>query len=730
MAQKRALPFILPARLDERARLKQLRRYKIKPSNIAKIYEADGWILYIPTKKSFFKLPKEMIPGRELEHRIKRIHDYIEEYRSLIDLERRAEMDAQRNEIRTLSGREREVYGRAILGLKGRGEGMKFDLFIVRFSRDKVIDTEIGSGDIVLISRGEPLKSDLTATVMSVAKNYIEAAFSQKPPAWVRSEGIRVDLYVNDITFKRMESNLEKMRHIKAPYSDVRDIVLGLKSASKSATTEIEAFNGDLNETQLEAVSSALGGSETVLIHGPPGTGKTTTVTEVIVQAVKRGQRVLASADSNVAVDNMLRKLSKVEGLNLVRIGHPARVGEGLERYALFTLMENDPANAEIRELVEEVREHIEARNVHSKPTPARLRGMSRERIRTLAASGRSYRGVDTATIRSMARWIAEDEKVQRLFERIRALEEATVRRIVTRADVVLSTNGMVGSEALEGIYFDLAVIDEASQQMEPSTLLPMLRAPRAVLAGDHRQLPPTVLSGLDILRDSLFERLMQAGGIVSTMLGVQYRMNGTIMDFPNTLMYDGLLEADPSVAGRILKLERVPSDPFQRSLIEPEKAVTFIDTPSVDADERLRPRSTSYENEFEAGLVTSAVKSLVECGVKEGDIGIITPYLSQVKLIREMLEREDLQCEVRSVDGFQGREKEVVIISFVRSNLAREIGFVKDSRRLNVAMTRAKSKLIMIGNRTTLEPNTPFDRLFEWLEKEVGASLLKAPAS
>ncbi len=727
MARKSALPFILPARLDERARSLQLRRYRIKPSNIARVYEADGFVLYIPTKKSFFKLPKEMVPSRELEHRIKKIHDYIEEYRALLGVERRAEMDAQIREIGSMSGRERELYGRAVLGLRGRTTGMKFDLFIVRFSRDEKIETQIGSGDIVLISRGEPLKSDLTATVMAVAKNYIEVAFSQKPPSWVKGDGIRIDLYVNDITFKRMESNLEKMRHIEAPFSIQRDIILGLKRPSGPDIQEAEISNSVLNADQIEAVNLAAGENEIVLVHGPPGTGKTTTVTEVITEAVRRGERVLATADSNVAVDNMLRKLADVEGLDLVRIGHPARVGEGLERYTLFSRMETNPQSLKIKKLAEGIRERIEARDRHSKPTPSRLRGMSKERVKTLAATGRSFRGVDAATVRSMAAWIAEDEKLQTIFEKIRRIEESMVRKIVSEADVVLSTNGMVGSEALDGIRFDIAVIDEASQQMEPSTLLPLMRAPKAVLAGDHKQLPPTVVSGLDILKHSLFERLMLTDGVPSKMLGVQYRMNETIMDFPNSLMYERLLEADRSCADRMLELKRLPDSPFYRKLLDPKSPVVFADTSEIDADESLQPGSTSFENGAEAELVVQTVESLIECGVAAGEIGVITPYLSQVKLIRRMLEKRGVECEVKSVDGFQGREKEVVVISFVRSNLAKEIGFVKDSRRLNVAMTRAKSKLILVGDSSTLRANEPFDRLFDWLEKQKSAAILKS---
>ena len=718
MAPKRPLPFILPARLDERQRERKLRQLRIKPANIARTYAGDGWILYIPTKKSFFKLPKTMVPSRELEHRIRRIHDYIEEYKRLIDIERRAEMEAQLREIRSLSGKERELFGRAILGLKGRNAGRHFDLWLVRFGRDRVIETEIASGDIVLVSRGEPLKSDVTATVMAVGRNYVEVAFNERPPKWIKEEGVRLDLYVNDVTFKRMENNLEALRHMEDPAKRVRDIVLGLSVTDRAKPKRFEPFNERLNAPQKEAVGLALGSRDLMLIHGPPGTGKTTAVVETIRQFINGRKKILAAADSNVAVDNMLQKLAEDRHLTLVRVGHPARIDADLQRHSLMAKIAEDPRSAQVEAMLKEAQKLVEARNEHSKPTPSRLRGMSKERIKTLAAEGRSYRGVDMKTIRSMAMWIKEDEKVNRFYDAVRELERSIVRDILEGADVVLSTNGMVGSEAMEGMTFDVAVIDEASQQMEPSTLLPLMRAPKAVLAGDHKQLPPTVVSDLDLLKHSLFERLMEQGDLPQRMLEVQYRMNETIMDFPNRLMYDGRLKADESVARRSLDLKGSSVFGDLKEILDPRSPVVFLDTAKLDADENLPPRSTSYENPVEAERIAEIAKVLVKAGINEADIGIITPYLSQVKRIRKLLEKSEVSIETKSVDGFQGREKEVILISFVRANLAKEIGFVKDRRRLNVAMTRAKTKLIMIGHMPTLSANDPFDALQKWLEE------------
>ncbi len=440
----------------------------------------------------------------------------------------------------------------------------------------------------MLVSRGEPLKSDLTATVMAVGRNHVEAAFTERPPKWIKEGGVRLDLYVNDVTFKRMEANLEAMRHAGPPYGKIRDIVLELAEPTAGDLKPFDPVDAGLNATQKRAVGMALGDSEITLIHGPPGTGKTTTIVEAIRQWVKKGKKVLAAADSNVAVDNILAKLAEDKNVEVVRVGHPARIDTDLQRHSLMAKIAEDPRSRRVEAMLDEVKKLVEARNLHSKPTPSRLRGMSRERVKILAAEGRSCRGVDIKTIRSMAMWIEEDAKVNRFYDGIRELERSIVQDILESADVVLSTNGMVGSEAMEGMRFDVAVVDEASQQMEPSTLLPLMRAPKAILAGDHRQLPPTVVSDLDLLKHTLFERLTTRGEISRQMLEIQYRMHETIMDFPNHLMYEGRLRADPSVADRTLALRSKPADGLLATILAPENPVVFADTAALDADENL----------------------------------------------------------------------------------------------------------------------------------------------
>ncbi len=645
-----------------------------------------------------------------------KIQAYVREYGRLLDIERDAEKAAALEEIRRLSGRERERFGRALLDLEGRGAGRLFDLWLVRFGRSRPIRTEMAGGDVVLVSRGDPLKSDLQATVVRVGRQYVEAAFTQAPPKWVRRRGVRLDLFVNDVTFKRMAANLEAMAALEGPPARLRDIVLGLRAPEPPEPAAFEPLHPGLDRSQKEAVSLALGSRDIFLIHGPPGTGKTTTVAETAVQFVRRGSRVLACADSNVAVDNLLARLKDVEGLDVVRIGHPVRIDPALEAHSLAARLEAHPVRMELERVRKLLEPLLEERDRHLKPTPGTLRGMSPERVRTLAAQGRGMRGIGAEQMASMAAWIDADREAGRFYDRLRELEEEATAQIIDGADVVCATNATVGGEAMQGRRFDVALIDEAGQQIEPSTLLPLLRADRAVLAGDHRQLPPTVVSGLDVLERSLFERLMERGDAAAKLLNVQYRMNATVMDFPNRLMYGGRLVADAGVAGRRLALTRPPEDP----VLSPGTPVVFVD---LEGTESLPERSTSWENAAEADCTVRTVRRLCGYGVAPEAVGVITPYLSQTRRIRRGLDREGLEAvEVKSVDGFQGREKEVIVISFVRSNVAHSVGFVADARRLNVAMTRARSKLIMVGNRATLEANTPFDALFSWLESREDA--------
>jgi ATP-dependent RNA/DNA helicase IGHMBP2 len=261
---------------------------------------------------------------------------------------------------------------------------------------------------------------------------------------------------------------------------------------------------------------------------------------------------------------------------------------------------------------------------------------------------------------------------------------------------------------------FDLGVIDEACQSTEPGCWIPLLRSDRVILAGDHCQLPPTVVSSEAAAEGfgvSLFERLMtQHGPAIARQLTVQYRMHQAIMDFPSREFYGATLQADPTVCGHLLAdLPGVTATPSTQSPVE------FIDTAGASFDEEVEPDGESRRNQQEAALVCRKVQGLLDGGVAAGDIAVIAPYAAQVRLLREQLSAPGL--EIDSVDGFQGREKEAVVISLVRSNPQGEIGFLQDVRRMNVALTRARRKLLVIGDSATLSGHPFYRRMIEYFD-------------
>jgi predicted DNA helicase len=419
------------------------------------------------------------------------------------------------------------------------------------------------------------------------------------------------------------------------------------------------------------------------LIHGPPGTGKTTTVVEVIRQAIRRGSKVLACAPSNLAVDNIFERLLGF-GERVVRLGHPARVMPELREHTLDLLVERHRDVQLARKLV--------------KQAMSLFREASRER-RTAPKPG------ERRQLRDDARSLLADA---------RRMELQAAEGILDSAAVICATSTGIDSQLLGPRRFGLVVIDEACQSTEPGCWIPLLRGDRLVLAGDHCQLPPTVVSqeaAAEGFGTSLFERLLDHyGPDISRQLTVQYRMHQAIMEFPSRELYDGLLEAHASVREhRLCDLPEVSASRLT------EWPVEFIDTAGAGYDEELEPDGESRMNRQEAELVARMVRELVDIGLASRDIAVISPYGAQVRLLRELLDVTGL--EIDTVDGFQGREKEAVLISLVRSNPKGEIGFLGDIRRMNVAMTRARRKLLMVGDSATLGGHPFYTRLLEYCE-------------
>lgn len=645
---------------------------------------------------------------------------YAAHFTELVELEREEEMRLHEEEMRRLSGREREDRGRAFLMMKGKSQDLGLGgKHLVKFRKEtagiKLPESEIEVGDLVLISKTSLWDEDNPlGTVAEKTAYAITVAFDNVPPGFVYRKNLRIDLFVNDITFQRM---LEALKQFKRLPRWRKDKLLGHTAPEFAPLAELEFFNSKLNKSQQEAVVRSLAARDFFLIHGPPGTGKTITCVEIIAQLIKRGNKILTTADSNVAVDNLVERLDTI-GVNVVRIGHPARIIPAIRRRSLDYLVQDEPdyrKAQEFRERAYGLKEHMKR---YIMPEMRWRRGLSDEEITLLASEGKTKRGIPLTKIEGMKKWLDLKHELDSLFTDARELEERAIRRIIKAAAVICATNSTAGSEILKPEKFDFAVIDEATQSTEPSALIAVLKAKRFIMAGDHKQLPPTVLNEEAECRSfsrSLFERLLALhGDRIRVMLNVQYRMNEAIAEFPNQEFYDGKLKADEEVKRRTL-MDIVPESVEEDS--EDVKPFLFIDT-AGEFGERVRKGSTSRENPGEAQLVKDIAERLLNRGIRPEDIAVISPYDDQVAQIKRILRVEGL--EIKTVDGFQGREKEVVIVSFVRSNKSGTIGFLKDLRRLNVSITRAKRKLVLIGDSNTLESEGCYRRLVA-LAKESG---------
>lgn len=532
-------------------------------------------------------------------------------------------------------------------------------------------------GAPVVLSSQDTEGDSQQGVVSARRRDFIEVSVDD----WPEGERFRLDLAADEITRKRQTAALRAVERAGGRTGQLRDVLLGEREPRFSELSELE-FATSLNSSQQEAVRFALASQDLAIIHGPPGTGKTTTVVELICQAISQGHKVLACAPSNTAVDNLLARLVAARQ-KVVRVGHPARVDERLRDFTLDAQVANDEMMSIVRDMLRQAERLFRkaGRYTRAKPAPGAKQDMRQE--------------------------------AKRLKGEARLLEKQAIKTVLDRADVVCATTSF--NEDLMGeLQFGLVVIDEACQSTEPGCWIPVLRAERIVLAGDHCQLPPTVLSKPAAragLSTSLLERLVaKYGDAVTRQLDVQYRMHTDIMQFSSQRFYDDTLQADETVASHLL--HDLPSIEPSPLTSEP---VTFIDTAGADWHEEIEPNGESKRNLKEGAFVLRKVRQLQEAGLHPRDIAVIAPYAAQVRWLREQWDADDL--EIDTVDGFQGREKEAVLISCVRSNTTGEIGFLADTRRMNVALTRARRKLIVVGDSATLGGHEFYGAMLSYFE-------------
>ena len=619
--------------------------------------------------------------------------EYFERWYRFLKLESDAERErlASRRESRKargMSDRSIEAQGDTLMHMvisdhrTGLG-GRTIATFVKRQSQALLPWNRFRVGAPVVASDENTLMDVANGVVCARSSSSVEVVFDD----WPEGKFFRLELSADEVTRKRQQTAMLQALQGRGRIAQFRELLIHDKEPQffpikNLQTIEASLAKSPLNASQREAIVHALGANDLAIIHGPPGTGKTTTVAELIRQAVAKGQRVLACAPSNTGVDNLLEKLVEL-GINAIRIGHPARVLESLQEHTLDYLVEADPAMKVIREMRREAEMLTSkaGRWTRAKPMPGAREDFKQD-----------------------ARRLRNDAKI---------FEEQIIDTKLDRASVICATTNY-DPEILGDRTFDLGVIDEACQSTEPGYWPVVLRVEQLVLAGDHCQLPPTVLSTqatLEGLSKSMMERLVERWeNRVTRQLTIQYRMHQKIMEFPSEHFYHGTLVADASVAEHTLA--DLPGIQTESLDAQP---VLFVDTSGADWTEELDPNGESKLNPREAIWILKQVDALLAAGLLPDQIAVIAPYSAQVRFLRDRCTSTGV--EIDTVDGFQGREKEAVLISLVRSNSQGEVGFLGDTRRMNVAMTRAKRKLIVIGDGSTLGRNAFFKKWIEHTE-------------
>ena len=611
------------------------------------------------------------------------LDQHLQALGALLDIERAAETERFLEARARLSLAQREARGFVLVDVEAVEEGGLAGRALVTYARPggrELGGAEIGVGSIVrVLPKREQADDAPSGLVARRQRARLAIAFDEPPPDWATEGRVVIELQPSSVTYERLSGAVRRMREARRWHAVLREEAPRFESRPRPGEAA-----ASLNAEQQAALDLAERAQDLMLVHGPPGTGKTTVLVEVIRRAALRGEKVLASAPSNLAVDNLVERLVAA-GIDAVRLGHPARVLPSVVEHTLDQRTRAHDQARIARDLVQEaLRLRADARKSKQRRGPGRF---------------------------SDAR--ASEREARKLMAEARELEDRAESAVLENAQVICATLTGLESRVLQDWCrtpegprrFDLAVVDEATQSVEPAVYLALLRADRAVLAGDHRQLPPTVLSpDAQALSISLFERLGAAHPAAMVTLAEQHRMNEKIMRYPSDALYAGKLRAHPSVA---------------RHAID-DAPLVMIDTAGRGFEEETPEGSESKMNPGEAELAAAEVRKLLAAGVLPQDIAVITPYDGQAQKLRQVL-ADQPELEIDTVDGFQGREKEAVVVSLVRSNELGELGFVADIRRINVALTRARKKLIVIGDSATVARH-PFYAGFVRYAESIGA--------
>lgn len=492
-------------------------------------------------------------------------------------------------------------------------------------------------------------------------------------------DAVGVQLSFDETTYKLMIEALSRVINAKDNrLAYLRDTFYNKSNVDKF-TFEPMRFPW-LNATQERAVNEVLWAKDVAIVHGPPGTGKTTTLVEAIYETLRRESQVLVCSQSNMAVDWISERLMD-RGVDVLRVGNPTRVNDKMLSQTYERRFEDHPDYPQLWSL--------------------------RKTIREMRSNGRKTESYH--------------QKMDRLKNRAMELELRIHNDLFAQARVISCTLAGSASRVLEGMKFATLFIDEAAQALEAACWIAIRKASRVILAGDHQQLPPTVKS-IEALKGglgkTLMERIVETNPQVVTLLKVQYRMNDEIMRFSSNWFYNGQVESAPDVK--------------YRGILDYDNAIMWIDTSKLDGREEFVGESYGRINRSEAQLTLKTLEEFFEKVGKHRvideriDVGIISPYRAQVQYLRRLIKQSEYFKPLRSlisvntVDGFQGQERDIILISLVRDNDDGQIGFLRDLRRMNVAITRARMKLIILGNVATMTRHPFYKKLHEYINEEL----------
>lgn len=490
-----------------------------------------------------------------------------------------------------------------------------------------------------------------------------------------RQDALGVQLFFDETSYRLMFEALDRViRARSGRLADLRDIFYTKAPASRY-TFDAMRFPW-LNASQEKAVNEVLWAKDVAVVHGPPGTGKTTTLVEAIFETLRRESQVLVCAQSNMAVDWISEKLVD-RGINVLRIGNPTRVNDKMLSFTYERRFEAHPDYPQLWSIRKAIRE-----------------------LRQQRKHADSWH-----------------QKMDRLKSRATELELRIRSSLFGEARVIASTLTGAANRVLEGEKYSTLFIDEAAQALEAACWIAIRKAGRVILAGDHCQLPPTVKSIMALkggLGKTLMERIVENKPETVTLLKMQYRMNEQIMKFSSEWFYHGMVESAPTVS--------------HRGILDYDTPMMWIDTAECDGKEEFVGENFGRINRAEAELTLQTLQQYLEKIGKQRileesiDVGIISPYRAQVQLLRKELRKREFfrpyrhLLTVNTVDGFQGQERDIILISLVRSNDGGEIGFLRDLRRMNVAITRARMKLIILGSSETMTSHPFYKKLYEYV--------------